>query len=168
MERDILGVQSESAELAENLQERIDIIKHKLKFFPDKPKVLCLQGVNPFLLANERLLETIKLAGGTPVISFYSIDDLINENPEIIILALSNEGLEESMKVIPDFLSFNGISELAAIKNNRLYITNSKTYFEKEGEFAVDALESIAEIITPKYFNFGFEGLAWAKFDLGV
>lgn len=168
MERDVFGIQSESVEVVENLNERIDIVKHKLKFFPDKPKVLCLQGVNPFLLANERLLETIKFAGGIPVVSFYSIDDLIHENPEIIILTLSNEGLEETMKKIPNFLSLNGISELAAIKNNRLYIANSKTYFEKEGESAVDALEAFAEIITPKYFNFGFEGLAWVKFDLAV
>ncbi|RRN77813.1 ABC transporter substrate-binding protein [Pseudoxanthomonas sp. SGD-10] len=63
------------------------------------------------------------------------------------------------------FFLLPGWSEVSAVKENRVYLFDSVNYLEQEGEKAVESLEALAEIITPRYFNFGLEGKAWLKFS---
>ena len=57
-------------------------------------------------------------------------------------------------------------AELKAIKNNRLYISDSTKDVTINPEATVEQLENLAEIINPKQFVFGNEGEAWVKFSL--
>src|SRR3546814_1507700 len=57
-------------ELVEDLEERINIITHKLKFITDesKPRVLFLSDVSPLQLIDYVYLETVaRAAGGIPI-----------------------------------------------------------------------------------------------------
>lgn len=165
MEKNIFGVNTVSSEVGEELQERIDIIVHKLKFFPEKPKVACITEINPLSLSTSRISDSINIAGGVALENL-SWDELQSQNPAIIIIMLSGYTIQETMAEIHHFITLPNWSDLDAVKNNRVYIADSENYFETEGEKAVDALEAIAEMITPKYFNFGLEGMAWVKFEV--
>lgn len=165
MENDVLGLHLAAGELLEELQERVDLVIHKLKFFPDKPKVACITSINPLSLSGSRISHSINLAGGS-ALENQDWEDLKLENPAIIIIMLNGYNIQDTMAEIHDFISLPNWEDLDAVKNNRVYIADSENYFEAEGAEAADALEAIAEIITPKYFNFGFEGKAWVKFEM--
>lgn len=166
MDNDIFGITHLPEDIKEELQDRIDIIIHKLKFFPDKPKVAFIQHTEPIALANERISHFIEIAGGTVLKSGSSWEELKEENPEIIVVALTGRDITSAMSQMQHFLTLPRWSEIAAVKNNRVYIADSSNYFEQQGEKAVEALEALAEIITPKYFNFGLEGKVWLKFGV--
>jgi len=165
MEKDIFGINTAPSEIAEELQERIDLVIHKLKFFPEKPKVACITEINPLLFSTSRISDSINIAGGLALENL-SWDELQTQNPAIIIIMLKGYTIQETMAEIHHFITLPNWSGLDAVKNNRVYIADSENYFETEGEKAVDALEAIAEMITPKYFNFGLEGKAWVKFEV--
>lgn len=156
------------SDILEDLQERADLIRHKLKFIEDRPKVACLTGIEPPQLAKGWLADAIRIAGGEPVglAGVVSWEQIHSLSADIIILVLDRQSLEQSLQQLGGLLQVPGFLEMQAIKNGRLYITDASGYFTGNPSAAIDAVSMLAEIINPKQFIFGFEGSGWAKFSL--
>jgi len=141
---------------SEELQERVDIILHKLKFIEQKPTVACID-VSELLVAGNQFTELITIAGGIAVTG-----PVIPQDPDIIIIMPTGSSIERSMKEMGPLLQLPGFAELKAVKNNRLYIADAAQYFNELNR--VDSIEILAEIINPKLFVFGYEGAGWIRF----
>jgi iron complex transport system substrate-binding protein len=148
-------------ELSEQLQERVDIIRHKLKFIEQKPAVACISQLEPLTLATSTVNEWVSIAGGAAITG-----DLHEQNPDIIILMLTGKTVEETIKEVNTLLQIPGFTDLKAVKNNRLYLTDGDTYFKTTDTGMVDSIEILAEIINPKQFIFGYEGEGWIRFEV--
>ncbi|WP_069658182.1 substrate-binding domain-containing protein [Arcticibacter eurypsychrophilus] len=146
----------------EELQDRIDIVRHKLMFVELKPTVACLENLDPMQLAGNWMPELIRIAGGTPV----EQTDLTGSNPAYIIVALKGHTIEQTLSQINLLLDLPGCNELDAIKNGNLYIADASRYFNGSENGVVDTIEMIAEILNSKQFTFGYEGQGWVKFGL--
>lgn len=163
---EILGVSEQDEILAEELQERVDIVVHKLKFFPDKPSLTILSSLDSFVVHyNESLNEMVGKAGGTLVYAS-SWDNLVDMNPDILILSLEGETIESTLPKVSELLHTAGFSDLKAVKENKVFILSYDLLQSEKAKDKVDVLEAFAEIITPKYFNFGLEGSVWINFAL--
>ncbi|WP_041536929.1 ABC transporter substrate-binding protein [Pseudopedobacter saltans] len=161
---EILGVSERNETLAEELQERVDIVVHKLKFFPDKPKIAFISDLNEIAVAYDESLNDIVSKGGGHLIYANSWESLLDMDPDILILSLNGESIESSLPKVSDLLQMPNFTELKAVKGNKIFILRNDLLKSELAAERVDVLESIAEIITPKYFNFGFEGSAWINF----
>jgi iron complex transport system substrate-binding protein len=150
--------------LPEQLQERIDIIIHKLKFIEQKPTVAVITSLDPLLLAGLDLNELAGIAGGTLITG--DIDSLYQQNPDIIILMPEGSLIEQTVSQIGELLQIAGFTDLKAVKNNRFYIAEGARILTDTAEQTVNAIELLAEIINPKQFIFGHEGEGWIKFSL--
>lgn len=159
--------------LPEDLQDRVDLIKHKLKFIEQKPTVACIQTLEPLTLAGNGIPALVDIAGGASILTetnkpsvVVQWEDIRQQNPDIIIVMPQGFAIEQTTKDINLLLQLPGFTELKAVKNNRLYIANSEEYFNLAGQGMVESLEILAEIINPKQFIFGYEGNGWIKFSL--
>ncbi|MBK0381519.1 cobalamin-binding protein [Pedobacter sp. SD-b] len=166
-----LGVEKEGNQLIEDLEERIDIVKHKLKYFPEKPKVAIIEWLSPIMVAGNWIPELVNIAGGKSVLAengkhspYIEWQQLYDENPEVIIVAPCGFSINRTLQEIDLLINLPGWRDLAAIKNNRVYIADGNAYFNRSGPRIVDTIEMLAEMITPKYFAFGYEGEGWIKF----
>lgn len=160
-------------QLIEEMEERVDIIRHKLKFIEDKPKVACVEWLEPMMLSGNWVPELVAIAGGVSILTqagkhspYVDWDDLRLENPDIIILMPCGFPIERTMREIDLLLQLQGFNDLKAVKNNRIYIADGNQYFNRPGPRIVDSIEILAEIINPKQFIFGYEGEGWIKFAL--
>lgn len=168
-----LGVEERGKQLIEDLEERVDIVRHKLKFFPDKPKVAMIEWLSPMMVAGNWIPELVEIAGGKSVLAengkyspFVTWEQIYDENPEIIVVAPCGFTISRTFQEIDLLLNLPGWRDLDAVKNNRVYIADGNAYFNRSGPRIVDSIEILAEIITPKYFAFGYEGTAWIKFEI--
>ncbi|MEO6524581.1 MAG: cobalamin-binding protein [Mucilaginibacter sp.] len=159
--------------LIELMEERIDIIRHKLKFITDKPTVACIEWIEPLMLAGNWTPELVDIAGGSSILTqtgkhspYVDWDDIRLQNPDIIVVMPCGFSIERSMKEMSILLALPGFDELKAVKNNRLYITDGNQYFNRSGPRIIDSIEILAEIINPKQFIFGYEGEGWIKFSV--
>jgi len=159
--------------LTEELQERIDLIIHKLKFVETRPKVCCISGLEPLRGAQEEVSGMIGIAGGTAVLAGngdgpVSIDpsDLWEADPDIILVAAAGLSIEQTLKEIDVLLQLRGWNDLRAVKDNQVYIADAGQYFQGSDAHVVDSIEILAEIINPRQFVFGYEGNGWLKFSL--
>lgn len=169
----VFGVSDRGDNLLEQAGERIDIIRHKLKFISEKPRVACIEWLAPLMIAGNWTPELVEVAGGEPVLAvngkhspFVDFFDLANADPEIIIVMPCGFSISRTLKEISLLLDLPGWQDLKAVKNNRVYIADGNQYFNRSGPRLTDSVEILAEIINPKQFVFGYEGEAWIKFNL--
>jgi len=170
---DQLGVSIEGDALLENLHDRVDIIRHKLKYIADKPTVACIEWLEPMMVSGNWMPELIDIAGGKSVLAengkhspYVNWEAIQAADPDIIIVMPCGFGIDRTLKEVGVLLSLPGFTELKAVKNNRLYIADGNQYFNRSGPRIVDSVEILAEIINPKQFVFGYEGNGWMKFGI--
>lgn len=168
-----LNVAEAGNTLIEDLEDRINIIRHKLKFIDAKPTVACIEWLDPLMTSGNWIPELVSTAGGTPVLAeagkhspYVDWDAIRLADPDVIVLMPCGFAIDRTMREINLILDKPGFAELKAIKNNRLYIADGNQYFNRPGPRLVDSLEIMAEIINPKQFIFGFEGNGWIKFSV--
>jgi len=140
----------EDEELREGLQERVDIIGHKIKFM-DKVPVACLDLDN---IPSAVLNVVIEAAGGE-----------MQEDPlqaKVLLYHQTNSSMLELMGTVPALLN----SGWPAVEFNRVYLMDDATAFFSDPESFVNTLEDIAEMLYPGYFVFGNEGKTWMSFGL--
>lgn len=170
---EILGVPERGADLTDRMQERMDLIKHKLKFITQKPTVACIEWLSPLMMAGNWTPEMVEIAGGESVLAVSgkhspAIDwmDLVQADPEIIIVMPCGFGIERTLKEMDTLLQQPYFRDLQAVKNNKLFIADGNQYFNRSGPRIADSVEILAEIINPKQFIFGYEGEGWIKFSV--
>lgn len=144
-------------ELAEELQERIDLIKHKLKFIEQKPAVACIANLDTLTLTDSSVAELIGIAGGASENQF--------NDPDIIIVMPTDYTIPQTMQQMGRLLQLPGFNDLRAAKNNRIYIADGN-FDITDADQLVTLTEVLGEIINPKQFIFGYEGEKWIKFGL--
>jgi iron complex transport system substrate-binding protein len=170
---DQLGVGTAGDLLLENLHERVDIIRHKLKFITNKPTVVCIEWLQPLMVSGNWMPELIDIAGGKSILAdngkhspYTSWEAIQAADPDIIIAMPCGFAVSRTLTEINILLSLPGFADLKAVKDNRLYIADGNQYFNRSGPRIVDSVEILAEIINPKQFIFGYEGDGWIKFNL--
>ncbi|MBS1532787.1 MAG: cobalamin-binding protein [Bacteroidetes bacterium] len=159
--------------LIEELTERVDIIRHKLKFIEAKPTVACIEWLEPLMISGNWVPELVGIAGGTSILAeagqhspFIKWEDIRKADPDIILVMPCGFSIERTLREMDILLGQPGFSELKAVKESRLYIADGNQYFNRPGPRIVDSIEILAEIIHPKQFIFGYEGNGWIKFTV--
>lgn len=138
------------ANLREELQDRVDIVAHKIKFIEQVP-VVCLDTANnPSLL----LAEEIKAAGGMLETDVIGAVYIIYYEP--------NKTLVDLMREVPALLD----KDWQAVKNGRIILLNDDVNRQRTPENAITLIEDIAEMTHPGHFIFGHEGSRWIRFSM--
>jgi iron complex transport system substrate-binding protein len=166
-----LNVTGAGVVLLEDLNERVDIIRHKLKYIDNKPTVACVEWLEPLMISGNWVPELVSIAGGTPILAeagkhspYVNWEDIQTQDPDILLIMPCGFPIERTLKEIHLLLQLPGFAELKAVKTNRVYIADGNQYFNRPGPRIVDSIEILAEIIHPKQFIFGYEGNGWIKF----
>lgn len=169
----LLGVSVQADDLIERADERLNIIRHKLKFSSEKPKVACIEWLSPLMIAGNWTPELVDIAGGDPIIAvngkhspFIEFKEIQAEDPDILIAMPCGFSIERTFQEINILLDLPGWVDLKAVKNNRIYVADGNQYFNRSGPRLTDSVEILAEIINPKQFTFGYEGSGWVQFNV--
>ena len=168
-----LSVENAAEELLELSDERINIIRHKLKFIAEKPTVACIEWLSPLMIAGNWTPEIVEIGGGLPVLteagkhsSYITFQDIIIADPDIILIMPCGFSIQRTLQEIGLMLDTPGWADLKAVKTHRVYLADGNQYFNRSGPRMTDSIEIMAEIINPKQFIFGYEGNGWVHFNV--
>lgn len=137
-----------SEALREELQERVELIEHKIKFM-EKVPVACLNLNNKPQFALEGLIAA---AGGV------LLDDPLHAR--VLIYWEPGMGMFQMMGAVPMLLQ----KEWPSVEYSRLYLWDDEAVEIDNAVSVVEALEDLAEMLYPGYFVFGNEGKTWVSF----
>lgn len=163
-----IGIAEEKTSLAEgivfDLEERINIVKHKLKFIKDdvKPKVLCLTSIHPLSIeTNPYLAEIIQISGGKPYNLGQEEGGVLNPG----ILLIISDQMERLFGDLAVLLSLDEWKSTDAVKNNAVFLLDGSKHFSGFGLQVADDIEILAEIFYPQQLTFGGNGETWVQFE---
>ena len=152
-------LQLADSEKAERLEEEVDILIHKLKFIAEdqRPTVLILNQHQQFAVSySSAVADAVSIAGG-------SLLEHITDNPSILIIQQQDGSLYSAL---PELLQSPALSRSSAVLNNKVFIIQNQDFNAQTSDAFLVDVETLAEIIQPKYFIYGRNGISWVKFDI--
>jgi iron complex transport system substrate-binding protein len=149
-----IGRVTEGRKLVASLQKRIDMVRSmKVK---RNPKVLCVEWIDPLFTAGHWIPQMVGYAGGENGLSStgepsrrMDIDEVVQLNPDTILLMPCGFGIEETLRELPALARNEKWKSLQAVKNGNVYAVNANAYFSKPGPRTVIGLEIMAKILHP-------------------
>ena len=142
------------------LQERIDRITRRAEGAASRPRVCCLEWMDPLMPGGHWVPEMVRLAGGTDGLghegepsTVIPWQNVIAFHPDIIVVMPCGYNIETTLHEIEVLTSRGGWNDLPAVRDGRVFIVDSPSFFSRPGPRIVTGLEILAEIIHPGLFS---------------
>lgn len=150
-----IGKVREGRKLVASLQKRIDRVR-SIKVM-HKPKVLCIEWIDPLFTAGHWVPQMVEYAGGMNGLSStgepsrrMDLDEVVQLDPNRIVLMPCGFDIEQTTKELSALAANEKWNSLQAVKNGNVYAVDANAYFSKPGPRAIVGLEIIAKIIHPE------------------
>lgn len=140
------------------LRRRLDWICSQIAPTQERPRVLCLEWLDPPMVAGHWVPEMVSLAGGQDVLgrtgfpSFTtSWDAMKAAAPEIIIAMPCGYDLETTAELASELLlSHSELAATPAFQRGMVWAVDASSYFSRPGPRVVRGVEILASIFHPE------------------
>jgi iron complex transport system substrate-binding protein len=160
--RDVLWIGEETCRgrQAEALVRRIgqDLgeIAYQLHDVPQRPRVACLEWLQPLYVGGHWVPEMIHRAGGEDVFgtpgtpSFrISAEDVIHAAPDVLLIAPCGYTAEQARNEYRGLAFPPEWGAIPAVRNHRVYALEANSYFSRPAPRLVTGIAAIAQLLHP-------------------
>lgn len=168
------GVVARGAELVANIQARMQAVAEIAATLDHRPRVACVEWIEPLMAAGNWMPELVEMAGGINLFGeagkhspWMTWDALRAADPDVVIVLPCGFDIARSQQEMPHLTQQDGWHDLAAVRNGAVYLTDGNQYFNRPGPRLAESLEILAEILHPGAFDFGFQGAGWRPYSSG-
>jgi iron complex transport system substrate-binding protein len=163
-----LAVPEAADRLVDTLKQHLNAIRDQTMSIKNRPRVAAIEWLGPLMVAGNWMPELIEIAGGQSLLakpgqhsSAVEWSDLINVDPEVILLAPCGFRISQTIADL-DLLTQNSAwSKLRAVQRGHVYLIDGHHFFNRPGPRLAESTEIIAEILHPDRFEFGQRGKGW-------
>lgn len=142
------------------LRRRIERVSERAKEAETRPRVACLEWLNPLYNAGHWVPEMVELAGGVDVLGTKAVPSVTvaweavqAARPEVLILMPCGFEIPRTQKELACLTERPGFRDLPAVRAGRVWAVNGHAYYNRSGPRLVDGLEYLAQIIHPELFT---------------
>lgn len=166
---DALGVPERGVQLVSRLQRRMKGIAERASALP-RPRVACLEWIEPLMVAGNWTPELVALAGAEDVLGRagrhagpVTLDALAAADPDAIFVTPCGFDVARTRAEMPALDAQAAWRGLRAVREDRVFLCDGNAWFNRPGPRVAGALEILAEVLHPGAFRFGHEGRGWAR-----
>jgi len=166
------GREAEAAEFCDRLIARVDAVRESVAG-ADRPRVACVEWVEPLMLGANWMPGLVEIAGGTHGLvkpgekTVYTAWEALREyDPEVVVVMPCGFDLARTLVELPVLSSLEGWAELSACRAQRVYAVDGNAYFNRSGPRMLDSLEILAHLLHPGRFAAPDYPQSWARIDL--
>ncbi|HEX7939637.1 MAG TPA: cobalamin-binding protein [Gemmatimonadaceae bacterium] len=120
------------------------------------PRVALLEWLDPPFSTGHWNPELIRLAGGVDGLGTEGAksrtlkwSEVVAYQPDVVLISCCGFTMERSMQDVPLLDAVPGWSDVPAVRDGRVYVTDGAAYFSRPGPRLVDSLELLAHVIHP-------------------
>lgn len=163
-----LGAPERGKTVVRALTERVAEIAKRATQATTRPRVACVEWIEPLMAAGNWMPELVELAGGTSLFGgsgqhspWLEWEILREADPDAIVVLPCGFDLPRTREELPPLEALPGWENLRAVRDKRVYIVDGNQYFNRPGPRLVESLELMAEMLHPEVFGAPHRGSAW-------
>ena len=147
------------AALTERLRARLDAIRTRAALVHSRPRVACIEWMEPLMAAGNWIPELVALGGGTydmvapgahsPTLSW---EDLMRYAPDVVIIMPCGFKLPQTQRELSHLIARPEWRQLPAVRNRRVYAVDGNNYLNRPGPRIAESAELLAGLIQPGFF----------------
>jgi iron complex transport system substrate-binding protein len=177
------GSEALAQEIIDDCSSRIARLK-SLTANCGRPRVFCMEWLDPVYACGHWVPELVKLAGGTDELGCeggesvrISWDQISHYRAEVIVIMPCGFNLQQTMKEV--WNSFGRYSptrakhaqaffELPAVREGRVFAVDANSYFARPGPRVIEGAEVLAQIIHPELFEQSVHSASFQPVDVSL
>jgi iron complex transport system substrate-binding protein len=166
------GRTKEAEELIAAGRARVGEIAALTRNLSHRPRVFCMEWLDPVYCSGHWVPEMVRLAGGVDTLAQEGKDsvriyweDVLEFAPEVLIITPCGFNLEKTVEQSSKLNTFPDWSSLPAVRNGRVYAVDANSYFARPGPRVVDGTELLAHLIHPDLFAWNGPASAYQRLD---
>jgi len=148
------GRQAEAARLVETLEQRVKAVQQATSKIGRRPRVLCLEWLNPPFIAGHWVPEMVEIAGGRDVMGRVGEpgfraewQDIFATAPEIVVVMPCGYDLPRTTAELRKFRFPERWHRLPAVVAGRVFAVSANSYFSRPGPRVATGVELLARAI---------------------
>jgi iron complex transport system substrate-binding protein len=123
---------------------------------PRRPRVFCMEWLDPVYCSGHWVPEMVELAGGVDGLSRRNTDSVripweavCEWAPEVLVLMPCGFDLEHTLGHVSQLTRRVGWSDLPAVQADRVYAVDANSYFARPGPRIIDGIELLGHLLHP-------------------
>jgi iron complex transport system substrate-binding protein len=164
---DACGAPARAAPLIAALQARLDAIARTVAGAP-RPRVVCLEWLDPPMAAGNWTPELIACAGGEAALGQAGVHSgaitwaaLAAADPDAIVVAPCSFPIAKTRAELAARAADPAWQALRAVRAGAVHLADGNRYFNRPGPRLVDTAEMLAEMLHPARAAYGHRGDGW-------
>jgi iron complex transport system substrate-binding protein len=151
------GWGEDARRLAEGLRERVERVRQSAAPRVQRPRVLCLEWLDPLFQGGHWVPEMVEIAGGDALLATreekstrITWEQVAASQPDIVVVMPCGYHLAETVAQFREMeVGFPAEwRELPAVRERRVYAVDGSAYFSRPGPRVVDGLEILQAIVS--------------------
>jgi iron complex transport system substrate-binding protein len=162
------GTQAE--QLVRELERRLATVEQAVAADANRPRVVCLDWLDPPFVAGHWVPEMVALAGGIDALgepgepAFRTTwENVLNVEPEVILMMPCGYHLEGVFGELEKTKLPEGWNTLPAARDGRVFAVDASSYFSRPGPRLATGVEILAAVLHPDYVNVQAPAASFAR-----
>lgn len=154
------GREAEAALIVQEAKDRLRLVGERNKLASHRPRVFCMEWLDPVYCSGHWVPEMVWLAGGADVLGSKGgesvrvpWDRVVEWAPEVFVFMPCGYGLEAAIQQAAGLAALPDFERLPATGRRQVYAVDASAYFARPGPRVVEGAELLAHLIHPEIFD---------------
>lgn len=151
-------------------RERLARIERRVAHARSRPRVACIEWLDPLMVAGNWTPELVALGGGSydlvaagALSAAITWEDLCAAEPDVVIVMPCGFPLAQTRRELPALTARPEWQQLPAVRNGRAYAVDGNAYLNRPGPRIIDSAELLAGLIQPGFCASLMPADAWER-----
>jgi iron complex transport system substrate-binding protein len=139
---------------------RLEKIEAATRNAASRPRVFCMEWVDPVYCCGHWVPEMVRIAGGIDCLGREGADsvrilweDVLQWRPEVLIVMPCGFSLDGAADQARQLSTYPGWADLPAVRDRRVYAADANAYFARPGPRVIAGTELLAHLLHPDLFD---------------
>lgn len=153
------GVPTRGRDVVAELEQRVEHVRKRASSATRPTRCFLLEWLDPPYSSGHWGPELVSIAGGEEVLGTpgqnsvrVSWESVLTADPEVILIACCGYTVAHTLSEIDALRARPQWQNLAAVRQQRVYVADGTAYFSRPGPRVVDSLEILAALLQPALF----------------
>ena len=153
---DAIGRADEALVLVEQLRSRLEAVLLQVAHAEVRPRVVCLEWLDPLYVAGHWVPEMVACAGGVDALGTpgspsvrVTWEQVHAAQPDVLVIMPCGFSIARAKRELDRLTTQPGWTDLPAVRNGSVYVVEAPAYFNRPGPRLIDGVEILAACLFP-------------------